>query len=83
MAPKSKELSVDVREMIINSYRENKNKAELSRIYGIPRTTISSVIKKYQDYGTVENRGGRGRRKLFTDRDMTKLSRVVKDNRKR
>ena len=46
MGKKSKELGGDVRQMIIESYRSNKNISELSRIFGIPRRTVGSVIKK-------------------------------------
>ena len=80
MGRKSTELSVDIRERIIKSYEENKNISELSRL---PRTTIGSVIKKFNQTGSVENRSGRGRKKLFTVRDSTELSRVVKQNRRR
>ena len=83
MGRKSTELSVDIRERIIKSYEENTNISELSRIFGIPRTTIGSVIKKFNQTGSVENRSGRGRKKLFTVRDSTELSRVVKQNRRR
>ena len=40
-------------------------------------------IKKFNEHGTVENRPGRGRRKLFTDIDVNQLSRAVKLNRVR
>ena len=83
MGRKSADLSVDIRERIIKSYEENKNISELSRIFGIPRTTIGSVIKKFNQTGFVENRSGRGSKKLFTVRDSTALSRVVKQNRRR
>ena len=72
------ELSSEVRELIVESYRNNKNKSELSKVLGIPRTTISSVIKKFEESGSTENRSGRGRRRLFTVRDENKLSRVLK-----
>ena len=83
MGKKSKELGGDVRQMIIESYRSNKNISELSRIFGIPRRTVGSVIKKFHEFGSVENRSGRGRKRLFSDRDTTQLSRVVKQNRRR
>ena len=69
--------------MIIESYRSNKNILELSRIFGIPRRTVGSVIKKFHEFDSVENRSGRGRKRLFSDRDTTQLSRVVKQNRRR
>ena len=49
MGKKSKELGGDVRQMIIESYRSNKNISELSRIFGIPRRTVGSVIKKFMN----------------------------------
>ena len=56
MGRKSMELSVDIRERIIKSYEKNKNISELSRIFGIPRTTIGSVIKKFNQTGSVEKK---------------------------
>ena len=55
----------------------------MSRIFGIPRRTIGSVIKKFKESGSVENRSGRGRKRLFTDKDINQHSRVVKQNRRR
>ena len=69
--------------MIIESYRSNRNIPELSRIFGIPWRTVGSVIKKIHEFGSVENRSGRGRERLFNrDRDNTQLSRVTKQNRR-
>ena len=39
---------------------------------------MSSRIKKFKENGSPENRSGRDRRRLFTVRDETKLSRVLK-----
>ena len=52
MGKKSKELGGDVRQMIIESYRSNKNISELSRIFRIPRRTVGSVIKKFHEFGS-------------------------------
>ena len=65
MGQKPKELSVDIREQIIKSYEENKNISELSRIFGIPRTAISSEIKTSNLTGSEENRTGRRRKKII------------------
>jgi transposase len=83
MGRKRKELSTDVRKLIIDSYQNNGNISYLARSLGIPRSTIKSVIKKFETYGHVENRSGRGRKQLFTDRAKNQLSRIVKDNRRR
>ena len=82
MASERKELSSEVRNLIVRSHQEGKNQCELSRIFNISRSTIKSIIKKYKQHGTVENRSGRGRKCLFRYRDANQLSRAAKQNRK-
>ena len=83
MGRKNKKLSSEVKELFVESYKSNKNKSELARIFGIPWKTIGSVIKKFKELGSTENQSGRGRKKLFTDRDSTQPSQVAKLNRRR
>lgn len=49
------------------TYRENKNTSELDRTLRIPRSTIRSIVKKFEETGHVENQQGRGRKRTFTD----------------
>lgn len=82
MATGRRELSSEVRNLIVQCHHEGKNQCELARIFNISRSTIKSVIKKFHQHGTVENRPGRGRKSLFTNRDVNQLSRAAKLNRK-
>lgn len=82
MGRKSVELSTEVKEMIVNSANHTPNKAELARMFGIPRSTIVSILNKFDRLGTVENLPRSGRQLLFTIRDKTKLSRLAKANRR-
>lgn len=79
---KSKELSNDVKELVVKSFKDGVKKAELARRFGIPRTTICSIIKKFTLSGTVENKPRSGRKKKFGARCETALSRLVKSDRK-
>lgn len=79
---KSEEIPVAVRKKVIEAYQTEKNKAELGRLLGIPRTTINSIIKKFEVHGSVENRHRSGRKPKFTVRDEVQLSRVMKNNRR-
>ena len=56
MSQKGAELSTETKELIIALSESMQNKAELSRTWNIPRTTITitSVLSKYQKTGTVE-----------------------------
>ena len=42
--------------------------------------TISNIVKKYRNTGSVENKKRSGRPKLVSDRDYRKLERLVKAN---
>ena len=59
-----------------------QNKAELSRMLNIPRTTITSVLRKYRRTGTVETLTRSARKRSFTNRDRNVLKRLVKSNRR-
>ena len=59
-----------------------KISGKLARIFNISRSTIKSIIKKYKQHGPLENRTGRSRKCLFTNRDVNQLSRAAKQNRK-
>lgn len=82
MGRKGKKLCTNVRNMIVKAYRENRNTSELERTLELLRSTIRSIVK-FKDTGHVENQQGRGRKRVFTDRDKNKISCVVKENRRR
>ena len=54
MSRKGAELSTETKELIITLSESVQNRAELSRMLNIPRTTIMSVLSKYRRTGTVE-----------------------------
>ena len=83
MSRKGAELSTETKELIITLSESVQNKAELSRMLNIPRTTITSVLSKYRRTGTVETKLTRsGRKRSFTNRDRNALKRLVKSNRR-
>jgi hypothetical protein len=43
---KLKEIPVTVRMKVIEIYKTGKNKVEIGRLLGIPRTTIANIIEK-------------------------------------
>lgn len=69
MGRKGKELSVEERNLIITSYKVNRNVSNLSRTLGIPQSTVKSIIKKFKQHNDVKNRPGRGRKSLSTERE--------------
>ena len=75
-------MSTETKELIITLSESVQNKAELSRMLNIPRTTITSVLSKYRMTGTVETLTRSGRKRSFTNRDRNALKRLVKSNRR-
>ena len=82
MSRKGAELSTATKELIITLSKSVQNKAELSRMFNIARTTITSVLSKYRRTGIVETLTRSGRKRSFTNRDRNALKRLVKSNRR-
>ena len=83
MSQKGAELSRATNKLIITlSEISVQNKAELSRMLNIPRTTITSVLSKYRRTGTVETLMRSGRKRSFTNRDRNAFKHLVKSNRR-
>jgi transposase len=78
MKTKSRELSTEVKKMIVKSVEMGGKISNLAQTLSIPRTTIHSVIKKFRNTGSVENVPRKGRKKLFTERDGNAVLRLVK-----
>ena len=80
MSQKGAELSTETKELIVTLSHSVQNKAELSRLLNIPRTTITSVLREYQRTGTVKTSTRSGRKKSFTYKHRNDLKRLVKSN---
>ena len=50
---KSKELGLNVKQLIVKSFQDGVKKAELARRFGIPRTTITSIIQRFTLRGHI------------------------------
>jgi len=69
MGRKSAELSDEKKNLILKLSTSVKNKSELSRLVRVPRTTITSILKKFRTTGSTRNIHRKGRPNLFTKRD--------------
>ena len=79
---KSSEISLDTRHAIIKQFQAGNSQKKISRDLSISRTTIQSIIYKFQQTNSVENKGHRGRKSKWTNRDTNLLLRLVKSKRK-
>ena len=52
---KSKELTKQVRDKVVEKYRSGLGYKKISETLNIPRSTIKSIIKKWKEYGNTTN----------------------------
>lgn len=83
MAAVRRELSTELKEVIVSLYLSGLKHSDIARRLEIPRPTISSIIDRYRKRGSVENNRRKGKHAKLSDRDSRKLLRLVKENRKR
>jgi transposase len=77
-----KELSTDLKETIIGLDQEGYSACKIAEFLSLNRRTVSYIIKRYREWGTVENLPNSGRIKNMNLRTDRLLLRMVKTNRR-
>ena len=77
-----KELSSDIKDLIVSLYQNGHRIIEISRLLTIPNTTTYGVIKRFKERECVKNRQRNGRPSLLSERGKRHLERIVKSNRR-
>ncbi|CAC5358586.1 unnamed protein product [Mytilus coruscus] len=78
MGRKGKELSPDLKRIAVDLFRNGEKISDIARILQKPRSTISGIIRRFQDAGTIENRPRSGSPRAMLDRDYRQLEKIVK-----
>jgi transposase len=81
MAGKRKQLSNDIKNMIIEMRKSGYKLQEITDTLNIPRGTVSDVVR-FKRRGSVENKPRTGRHRLLDERDTMGLVRLVRSDRK-
>lgn len=63
-------------------HRKGERISNVSRILGIPRSTVDLIVIRFRDRGSVENTKRSGRPSLISDREYRRLERIVKRDRR-
>ena len=72
---KTKELSKQVRDKVVEKYRSGLGYTNISETLNIPQSTVKSIIKKLKEYGTTTNLPREGRPPKHTDQARRALTR--------
>jgi len=79
---KAKEISLDLRQRIVNAHKAGNGYTSISKQFQVSRTGVRNIIKKLKDINTVQNKTGRGRKQTISKSLERKLARdVTKDPR--
>lgn len=77
---KGKELTSEERKIIIKLHLEHKKEREIARIVSRTQSTVHSIIKRYRDTGSVDNKQRSGRPSKVSNRLKAIIVREVKSN---
>lgn len=75
--PRSKELPEDVKEKIIFYHTSGKGYKAISKIMGLHRSTVRTIISKWKTHGTVMNLPRSGRPTKISPRTQRKIIQEV------
>ena len=77
---KTKELSIDLRQKIIDLHKAGNSYGEVSKRLDIPKFTVQSVINKFVNFGSAETLSEHGLKQKLSARTALKLFLEVKNN---
>ena len=80
MGRKSKELSPDKKEVIVNLQSNGHKISEISRMLSLLESTCRSVIKSYNERKSFEKARRSGRPRKMSARSEARLTRLAKKN---
>ncbi len=74
---KCKELSVDLRENIVETHGQSQGYKSISRDFNVPESTVHNIIKRFTAHDTVANLPGRGRKSKINEKLQRRIVRMV------
>lgn len=77
---KTKELPQELREEIISLHLKGSGYKKISKNLNVSKTTIGSIVRKFQAYGAAANLPGRGRKPKISNKCLRNLIRKTKKN---
>ena len=81
MAEKRKELSTDVKNIIVSLRNEGYTLQRIADTLNIRRGTVSDIFVRFKKRGITENKPRSGRPRILDARDERYLVRLVRTNR--
>ncbi|XP_027016653.1 uncharacterized protein DDB_G0290685-like [Tachysurus fulvidraco] len=78
--PRSKEIPEDVRRQVVEAHESGKGYKQISKVIGLPKTTIRGILRKWKRFGTVVTLPRSGRPSKISPRARREIIREVMKN---
>lgn len=75
-----KQISVEIRKLIVKNSQEGLSNREIGRRYQISEAAVRKILKKFEKLGSVADQTGRGRKRKTTTSDDRRISREIAKN---
>ena len=66
---KSKEISQDLRNKIVDLHKSGSSLGAISKLLKVPRSSVQTIVRKYKHHGTMQPSYHSGRRRVLSLRD--------------
>jgi transposase len=76
------EISSEIRNLIILNYEEERRIADIAEMFHINYNSVTTIIRRYNQHGSIEIKARRGRPKKVTHRRENLIIREMKKNRR-
>lgn len=80
MAPKTKEISADERNIILKLRKEGKTYREIGQIVGRSHSSVQYVVESFNSTGSILSKSRSGRPRKLTEREERTILQAVKRN---
>ena len=78
--PPGKYTALEIRKLIVSKHQEGNSIRQISKLLGVPRSTVGDIVKKFKEDGTVEYKKPPGRPRKTTEAADRRIVREVKRN---
>lgn len=80
MAPKGKQVGLEIRQLITKHRHDGKSIREISKLVDVPKSTVSDIISRFENENRLHYKSRKGQGRKLNTHDERSLLRKIKEN---